>query len=90
MAIGYHRNAEEAGHIAAQHDADGENTMVVAHDLTGEASPAIAVDEILHRWASLDVLVNNAVVWGAGGPGRFEDVPPAVWQTSVRANLDGT
>src|SRR5690606_33874966 len=70
----------------------GGEAMVVHFDLASDDSIRAAVDATLERWDGIDVLVNNAVAWGARRPQDappFEELPPDEWRPSLRANLEG-
>lgn len=57
-------------------------------DVSDEAAVLVAFAEIDARFGRLDVLVNNAGVIGTGAA-RFEDNALAVWQQTMRVNLNG-
>lgn len=93
VALTYHSNhagAEEVAHEVA--DAGGE-TMVVQFDLGDERSIRMAVDAVVERWGGVDVLVANAVEWGAPAPPwnppPFEELLPEQWQRMLRTSVDG-
>lgn len=52
---------------------------------TIESAVAAAIDEL----GQLDTLVVNAVRWPREHAARFEDLSPAEWTGSLRANLEG-
>lgn len=93
VAVSYRSNragAEETARLVA--GAGGES-MVVPYDLADDASIGSAIEEIVGRWGSVDVLVNNAVQWSsrgapAGNP-YFEQVPPGQWREMIRTSLEG-
>lgn len=94
VAVSYRSNragAEETAGLVAE--AGGES-MVVPYDLADDASIGSAIEEIVGRWGTVDVLVNNAVQWSsrgapAGNP-YFEQVPPGQWREMIRTSLEGT
>jgi NAD(P)-dependent dehydrogenase (short-subunit alcohol dehydrogenase family) len=92
VAITYHTNRTGAQATAHRVEAAGGKALVVALDLAAPASIGAAVGRVLDHWGQLDVLVANAVYWGADRPDptiRFEDVPLAQWQAMVNANVVG-
>jgi len=92
VAMTYRSNLTGAKATAEQLEAAGGKALVVALDLQVPASIGAAVGRVLEHWGQLDVLVANAVYWGADRPDptiRFEDVPLAKWQAMLNANVVG-
>lgn len=61
VAVSYRSNragAEETAGLVAEAGGEG---MVVPYDLADDASIGSAIEEIVGRWGTVDVLVNNAV-----------------------------
>lgn len=89
VLITYHQNRDNAEKVAAD---IGERGLVTPFDLaTPEAGQAV-VNVALEWTGRVDVLVNNAVVWGATTPDQgqqFEDVPDAAWTTTLQLNTEG-
>ena len=56
-------------------------------DVTSAASVAALFDGVRDRWGRLDLLVNNAGVFGPGG--AVDEIDPADWQHVVDTNLTG-
>ena len=67
--------------------------MVVPYELADDASIGSAIEEIVGRWGSVYVLVNNGVQWcswgGPAGNPYFEQVPPGQWREMIRTSLEG-
>jgi 3-oxoacyl-[acyl-carrier protein] reductase len=89
VVLTYHRAQADAERFAKE---IGERALAVRHALD-EAETARAVTGAALEWTGrIDVLVNNAVIWGgdeiAAGR-RFEDVPDAAWTATLHANIDG-
>jgi NAD(P)-dependent dehydrogenase (short-subunit alcohol dehydrogenase family) len=53
----------------------GRRALPIRLDLTERATLDAAVDETLHRWGRIDVLLNNGVYQGPGVMDRFLDLP---------------
>ena len=68
--------------------AAGATATALPLDVSDEAAVLAAFAEIDARFGRLDALVNNAGVIGTGAP-RFEDNALAVWQQTMRVNLNG-
>lgn len=81
----YARSRDEAESLLAPL---GERGVVVEHDLADPASADHLVATALDRTGRVDVLVNNALIWG-DPTARFEDVPDDAWTGALRANIEG-
>ncbi|MBV9093066.1 MAG: SDR family oxidoreductase [Streptosporangiaceae bacterium] len=68
--------------------AAGEGSALVAPtDVTAPDSVAALFDAVHRRWGRLDLLVNNAGVFGPSAP--VDEVDVAGWQATVDTNLTG-
>jgi 3-oxoacyl-[acyl-carrier protein] reductase len=88
VVLTYHHSRPDAELVAKE--AAG-HALVVPYEL-GDAKAASELVAAAMDWTGqIDVLVNNAVVWGnATAPdGRFESVPDDTWLTALRANIEG-
>jgi len=61
--------------------------LVVPADVTSAPSVAALFEAVRDRWGRLDLLVNNAGVFGPGG--AVDEIDPADWQRAVDTNLTG-
>jgi 3-oxoacyl-[acyl-carrier protein] reductase len=86
VVVGYRTNAEGAAATAAEAQAAGGRALAVQPDLGDEESIAAVVQRVGREWATIDVLVNNAVEWpGFPPPGElFETAPAARMRRSLR------
>lgn len=91
MALTYHHNHDGAMTTARDAGITADRTLAVPYDLGDEASIGAAVATVTQRWGGIDVLVANAVEWGAPAraPPPFEELDPADWQRMLRTGLDG-
>jgi 3-oxoacyl-[acyl-carrier protein] reductase len=90
VVLTYHTQAEAADKLVADL---GTRAMATRFDLGDARSAGELVEAVLAWSGRIDVLVNNAVRWGATAPdstGRFEDAPDDAWQSMLRTNLEGT
>jgi NAD(P)-dependent dehydrogenase (short-subunit alcohol dehydrogenase family) len=78
------RNAADAKAAAA---AAGHDTLGLAADVSQAADVERLVEQALARFGRIDVLVNNAGVYGPIGPAWEND--PAQWQQAIAINLGG-
>jgi 3-oxoacyl-[acyl-carrier protein] reductase len=93
VVLTYHSSAEAARAAADKLAADFGNRAMAARFDLGDAGSAQALVEAVLAWSGrIDVLVNNAVRWGATAPdstGSFEDAPDDAWLGVVRDNVEG-
>ena len=71
---------QAAGHLA-------DSAVAVPADVTSPASVAALFDRVGDRWGRLDLLVNNAGVFGPTGPP--DEIDLADWRAVVDVNLTG-
>ena len=64
-----------------------ENALVVAADVTSPPSVAALFDAVRDRWGRLDLLVNNAGLFGPAA--QADEIDLADWQRVVDTNLTG-
>ena len=67
--------------------APAESALAVATDVTSPPSVAALFDAVRDRWGRLDLLVNNAGVFGPAG--QPDEIGLADWQAVVEVNLTG-
>ena len=65
VAIHYHRSAEAAQALVAEIEQLGAHAVAIAGDLAAVTEAERVVDAALAHWGRLDLLVNNAGIWGA-------------------------
>lgn len=93
VALTYHVNRSGAEETADRVGAVGGEAMAVPFDLAEERTIYAAVGAVAKRWGGIDVLVANAVEWGAPAPPwnspAFEELPARQWQRMLRTSVDG-
>ena len=88
MALGlFSRNEAALQETAAAADAMGARVLVHPLDLRDRGALAPAVAAVHERFGRLDVLVNNAGVYGERGPAHAADL--STWDTVLDVNLRG-
>jgi NAD(P)-dependent dehydrogenase (short-subunit alcohol dehydrogenase family) len=65
----------------------GGATLVTPADVTAEESVAALFAAVRDRWGRVDLLVNNAGMFGPAG--AVDEVSPAGWRQAVDTNLTG-
>jgi NAD(P)-dependent dehydrogenase (short-subunit alcohol dehydrogenase family) len=69
-------------------DATGR-ALGVRTDVSDVASVRAMVDAAVGRFGRIDVLVNNAAVFAALKPQRFDEIPDAEWDRLMAVNVKG-
>jgi 3-oxoacyl-[acyl-carrier protein] reductase len=86
VAFNYVNRADAAEEVARSVAALGRTALAVRADLSLEPQARGLVEAAAGKWGRLDILVNNAGIWTYGEMGRMD---AAVWQETMRLNLDG-
>ncbi|MEW9527194.1 SDR family NAD(P)-dependent oxidoreductase [Microbispora sp. NPDC049125] len=89
VVLTYHRSQTGAERLAKE---IGGRSLVAPYDLDDDEAARGLVGTVLEWSGRIDVLVNNAVHWGAAEPdtgGSFEAVPDERWRRVIRANVEG-
>jgi NAD(P)-dependent dehydrogenase (short-subunit alcohol dehydrogenase family) len=81
------RRAGALGQTAQAWGGPAESALAVPADVTSPASVAALFDRVRDRWGRLDLLVNNAGVFGPAG--QIDEIDLADWQAVVDTNLTG-
>lgn len=75
--------------LAADIRSQGERALAVQADVTSATSVAAMVQAALDAYGRIDVLVNNAAVFGGIKLKRFEDIDSAEWDRVMAVNVRG-
>nr|AIA16932.1 short chain dehydrogenase [uncultured bacterium] len=84
VVVHYNRSAEQAQTVLHELEALGVQSAAVAGDLSHVAEVERVVDAAVARWDRLDVLVNNAGIWGSTPIGT---VTEERWSELIDTNL---
>ena len=82
------RRADALDETARVWTGAADAALAVPADVTSPSSVAALFDRIRDRWGRLDLLVNNAGVFGPAGPP--DEIDLAGWQAVVDTNLTGS
>ena len=64
-------------------------TLTLMTDVSDEVATQDMVDKTVARFGRVDILVNNAAIFGALVPGPFEDIDVAEWDKLMAVNVKG-
>ena len=64
-------------------------TLTLITDVSDEESTQLMVEKTMARFGSIDILVNNAAIFGTLVPGRFEDIDVVEWDNLMAVNVKG-
>lgn len=78
---------EQGAHAVAEQV--GAATSAMAHDVTRESDWKAVVDATVAAHGDLHILMNNAGVFGTGGPQTIEDISVEEWRFVNDINMDG-
>jgi NAD(P)-dependent dehydrogenase (short-subunit alcohol dehydrogenase family) len=78
------RRADALSETAGEH----EHGLVVPTDVRDEESVAALFGAVRETWGRIDLLVNNAGMFGPGG--TVDTMSPADWRNAVDTNLTGS
>jgi meso-butanediol dehydrogenase / (S,S)-butanediol dehydrogenase / diacetyl reductase len=80
--------AEEAGNNLAK-EIGVERALFVSCDIGDQNAVEAMIDAAVQRFGSIDILVNNAAVFGGMGM-QTPDLPLETWERTIRIALTGT
>jgi pteridine reductase len=86
VVIHYHHSPDQAEKVLRELEALGVGAVATAGDLAQVAEAERVVDDALERWGRLNLLVNNAGIWGSTPVGT---VTEARWDELLDLNLRG-
>lgn len=84
VAIHYYASASAAEEVLAELRASGADCIAIPGDLSRTADCERVVDETRSQWGGLDLLVNNAGIWG---PTPVGSVTEERWDELLNTNL---
>ena len=79
----------DCGATVAAVEGAGGRALAVKVDVTDAASTLAMADAALDRFGRIDILVNNAALYGALHGGRFEQLDGDEWDRCMAVNVKG-
>jgi 3-oxoacyl-[acyl-carrier protein] reductase len=82
-------DAESAAATAKMIEADGGSAIAVTVDVADVTSTEAMAAQVAARHGRIDILVNNAALWGDLRMTAIMDTEPAYWDQVMRINVKG-
>lgn len=82
-------NFEQAQETAAQIMTNGGESLALAVDVSDEASTQRMAAQTAERWGRIDILVNNAAIYGGLARKPFDEITPDEWDKVMAVNVKG-
>jgi len=82
-------NFESARETAAQITANGGDALALAVDVADEQSTQRMAAQTAERWGRIDILVNNAAIYGGLARKPFDEIMPEEWDKVMAVNVKG-
>ena len=79
---------EEAGQIAAEIEKTAGQVLPIVADVSQPGQMKQAVQQIIQKWGSLQIVFANAGINGVWAP--LEELEPDEWDRTINTNLKGT
>lgn len=82
------RTKEEIDKVAKEIEAAGGTAISIPGDTSSDADMKKAIETVVEKFGSLDIVVANAGINGVWAP--IEDITPEEWDKTITVNLRGT
>lgn len=82
-------DGDGAEQTARSIEADGGDARAVTVDVADEASVAALAEATIERFGGVDVVVNNAAIWGGLRPGPMTEITLEDWTRVMTVNVTG-
>ena len=87
VAITYQKNQDQAGKVIEEINQLRRTGLALRGDVSSFEDVKKNVDQVVHQFGQIDVLVNNAGIWKYGA---VHEMTPEEWQCTIDINLHGT
>ncbi len=82
-------DVSDCAQTVAETEAAGGQAIALTTDVADAASAAAMAQAALDAYGRIDVLVNNAALYGSLSGGRFETIPEREWDACMAVNVKG-
>ena len=86
VVANYHSSAQQAQQLAEEMAQQGASVVPMQADISDPQQVQTMVDEVLHQFGHIDLLICNA---GIARQGLLTDFSPEEWRHMMAVNLDG-
>jgi 3-oxoacyl-[acyl-carrier protein] reductase len=86
VVVNYHSRQDAAEEVAREIIGNGGEVIVIKADVANDAEVKSMVDQIVGRWGTIDILVNNAALHRGG---RIQKLPAEEWDLVINSILKG-
>ena len=86
VVANYHSSAQQAQQLAEEMAQQGASVVPMQADISDPQQVQAMVDEVLHQFGHIDLLICNA---GLARQGLLTDFSPEEWRRMMAVNLDG-
>jgi 3-oxoacyl-[acyl-carrier protein] reductase len=86
VVVNYHSRRDAAEEVAREINGTGSKAIVVKADVANDAEVKSMVDQVVEKWGTIDILVNNAALHRGG---RIQKLPPEDWDLVINSILKG-
>jgi len=81
------RSRDQLEKLVGEITAVGGEAIAIVDDLTDRAAPSRIVDQVIQRWGSVEILVNNAGVGSSQDPRPLVDYNDDFWDLTMLVNV---
>ncbi len=82
-------DVSDCAQTVAETEAAGGQAIALTTDVADAASAAAMAQAALDAYGRIDVLVNNAALYGSLSGGRFDAIPESEWDACMAVNVKG-
>jgi 3-oxoacyl-[acyl-carrier protein] reductase len=86
VVVNYHSRQDAAEKVAREIVGNGGEVLVVKADVANNAEVKSMVDQVVERWGTVDILVNNAALHRGG---KVQKLLPEDWDLVIHSVLKG-
>ena len=82
------RNLDKLNRVTSEIKTGGKNAVAVSADISNESQVQAVVEQAIHRFSKIDILINNAGI--INDPVQFHQMSDRVWNELIDTNMIGT